>query len=76
LNNNLIDQVWDMRYDLAATTTQIPVVSYVVSIGTSWSTSKPVSSKFFKRFLNTVSQTISFATNTEAKLKGFEAQYR
>ncbi|KAK5446542.1 hypothetical protein LTS15_009881 [Exophiala xenobiotica] len=76
LNNNPIDQVWDARYDLARTTTQTPVVSCVVSIGTGWSESKPSSSVFFKRFLNTISQAVSFATNTEAKHRDFERNIR
>jgi hypothetical protein len=76
LNNNPVDQVWDARYDLAPTTTQTPVVSCVVSIGTGWSESKPSSSVFFKRFLNTISQAVSFATNTEAKHRDFERNIR
>jgi predicted acylesterase/phospholipase RssA len=75
LNNNPVVQVWDARYDLAAET-QTPAVSCVLSIGTSWSTHKPVSSNFFKRFLNTISQTIAFATNTEAKHRDFERNIR
>lgn len=71
LNNNPIDQVWSSRYDLVGPT-EVPVVSCVVSIGTSWSTSNPTSSIFFKRFLNTVSAAISFATNTEAKHMDFK----
>lgn len=76
LNNNPIDQVWDARYDLATSDTETPIVSCVLSIGTSWTNVTPVSSNFLKRFLNTVSQTISFLTNTEAKHRDFERNIR
>lgn len=72
LNNNPIDQVWDARYDLANDVTETPVVSCVLSIGTSWADPKPQTSWFLQRFVNTVSQTVSFATNTEAKHRDFE----
>ena len=67
LNNNPIDQIWDARFDLAQSEKETPVVSCVVSIGTSWS-SKKIGSGFF----NTISQVASFATNTEAKHRDFE----
>lgn len=66
LNNNPVDQVWDARFDLAKAPNQTPIVSCVVSIGTSWSTKKRGSG-----FFNTISQTVSFATNTEAKQRDF-----
>ncbi len=67
LNNNPIDQVWDARYDLAKSTSDTPIVSCVLSIGTSWS-----SKKAGPGFVNTVSSVASFATNTEAKHRDFE----
>lgn len=72
LNNNPIDQVWDARLDLASDITETPVVSCVVSIGTSWSTPQSKPGGFVSRFVNTLSQTVSFATNTEAKHRDFE----
>ncbi|OAG11103.1 FabD/lysophospholipase-like protein [Paraphaeosphaeria sporulosa] len=72
LNNNPVDQVWDARFDLADGLNSNPCISLVVSIGTSWSESEPLSSWFLTRFMNTISQTMSFVTNTEAKHKDFK----
>ena len=71
LNNNPIDQVWDARYDLADDPAQTPVVRCVVSIGTSYADPKPASSGFIQRFVYTISQTLSFVTNSEAKHRDF-----
>jgi predicted acylesterase/phospholipase RssA len=73
LNNNPIDQVWAARYDLASDRYSTPVVSCVLSIGTSYSTKVPRS---IFRFFNTISKTISFSTNTEAKHRDFERSIR
>jgi predicted acylesterase/phospholipase RssA len=71
LNNNPVDQVWDTRFDLAEKADETPVVSCVVSIGTSWCTKKRGSG-----FFNTISQAVSFATNTEAKHRDFDYNIR
>jgi predicted acylesterase/phospholipase RssA len=68
LNNNPIDQVWSARYDLATNLHVEPNISCVVSIGTAISRQKSVSGSF----LNTVTETMSFATNTEAKHHDFQ----
>jgi predicted acylesterase/phospholipase RssA len=72
LNNNPVDQVWHARFDLADGPNSDPHVSLVVSIGTSWSQSEPLSTRLFTHFLNRITQTVSFATNTEAKHKDFK----
>jgi predicted acylesterase/phospholipase RssA len=69
LNNNPIDQVWSARYDLAIDSHVEPNISCVVSIGTTISKQKRVSGW---SFLNKVTETMSFATNTEAKHHDFQ----
>lgn len=71
LNNNPVDQVWDARFDLASLNSN-PHISLVVSIGTSWSESQPLTTRLLTRLVNTITQTVSFATNTEAKHKDFK----
>lgn len=73
LNNNPIDQVWDNRYDLVGNDDRSPRIKCIVSLGTSHPEyKKAFTGNFIAKFFNTVSKTVSFATNTEAKHRDFE----
>lgn len=73
LNNNPIDQVWDARFDLAANTSDTPVVSCVLSVGTSFADTKPnIGGWRLQNLIYTVTQLMSFVTNTEARHQDFE----
>lgn len=72
LNNNPIHQLWAARFDTTdSETATAPVVGCVLSLGTSWSKKAPPT---IFRFINTVSDTIPFLTNTEAKHRDFERE--
>lgn len=71
LNNNPIHQLWAARYDLAAEHAPAPPISCILSLGTRWSKERPAS---VFRFFNTISQTSSFITNTEAKHRDFQRE--
>jgi patatin-like phospholipase/acyl hydrolase len=68
LNNNPISQLWASRYDLVGPKEEAPPVSLVLSLGTSWDSTKPNS---FMRIVNTLNKATSFMTNTEAKHRDF-----
>lgn len=71
LNNNPIDQVWDARFDLATSPNETPAISCVVSIGTSFANTKRSYGGQLQNLIYTVTQLMSFVTNTEAKHKDF-----
>ena len=78
LNNNPIVQVWDTRDDLVPRDAKIPRIKCIVSLGTShteYSIDRRVSSGI-QRFLNTVTKTVAFVTNTEAKHRDFDRNIR
>lgn len=73
LNNNPIDQVWDNRYDLVGHNDRSPPIKCIVSLGTTHPEYKKAPKKnFIAKFFNTLSKTVAFATNTEAKHRDFE----
>lgn len=73
LNNNPIDQVWDNRYDLVGGDDRSPGIKCIVSLGTTHPEYKKTTNyNFIAKFFNTVSKTVAFATNTEAKHRDFE----
>lgn len=73
LNNNPIDQAWDNRYDLVDEEERSPRIKCIVSLGTTHPEYKKASNKnFIAKFFNTLSKTVAFATNTEAKHRDFE----
>jgi len=73
LNNNPIDQVWDNRYDLVGYKDRSPPIRCIVSLGTTHPAYKnPAKKNFIAKFFNTLSKTVAFATNTEAKHRDFE----
>lgn len=79
LNNNPIDQIWDNRYDLVARERQSPHIRCILSLGTThpdYDPNKKPPGRFVARFFNTVSQTVAFVTNTEAKHRDFERNMR
>lgn len=78
LNNNPIDQVWDNRYDLVSGSDKSPWIGCIVSLGTTHpehsSNRRPGTG--ISRFFNTVSKTVAFVTNTEAKHRDFDRNMR
>ncbi|EXJ89502.1 hypothetical protein A1O3_02569 [Capronia epimyces CBS 606.96] len=79
LNNNPIDQVWDNRYDLVARECQSPHIRCIVSLGTThpdYNPNKKPRGRSISGFFNTVSKTVAFVTNTEAKHRDFERNMR
>lgn len=73
LNNNPIYQAWDNRYDLIGADDHSPHIKCIVSLGTTHPDFKEAKKKnFIAKFFNTLSKTVAFATNTEAKHRDFE----
>lgn len=78
LNNNPIVQVWDTRDDLVPADAKLPRVTCIVSLGTShpeYSATRRATTGL-QRFLNTLTKTVAFATNTEAKQRDFDRNIR
>lgn len=81
LNNNPINQVWDNRHDLVSRTDPCPRIKCIVSLGTAHpdfdlKQRRRSTVSGIKRFFNTVSKTVSFVTNTEAKHRDFDRNIR
>ncbi|KAK5214220.1 hypothetical protein LTR47_004556 [Exophiala xenobiotica] len=78
LNNNPIDQVWDNRGDLVSREAKNPRIKCIVSLGTTHpeheSSIRP--GRGISRFFNTITKTVAFATNTEAKHRDFDRNMR
>ncbi|KIW45558.1 uncharacterized protein PV06_03939 [Exophiala oligosperma] len=78
LNNNPIDQVWDNRGDLVSREAPNPPIKCIVSLGTTHpeheSSKRP--GRGISRFFNTISKTVAFVTNTEAKHRDFDRNMR
>lgn len=78
LNNNPIVQVWDTRDDLVSRDAKVPHIKCIVSLGTShtdYTIDRRVGSGI-QRFLNTITKTVAFVTNTEAKHRDFDRNIR
>ncbi|KIW16255.1 hypothetical protein PV08_06306 [Exophiala spinifera] len=78
LNNNPITQVWDNRGDLVSGEAPNPSVKCIVSLGTTHPEHerKKRPGTGVSRFFNTVSKTVAFVTNTEAKHRDFDRNMR
>jgi predicted acylesterase/phospholipase RssA len=78
LNNNPILQAWDNRDDLVDRDTASPRITCIVSLGTShkeYNEKRRVGTGI-QRFLNTITKTVAFVTNTEAKHRDFDRNIR
>ncbi|OAP65249.1 hypothetical protein AYL99_01221 [Fonsecaea erecta] len=78
LNNNPIVQAWDNRYDLVLRDAPSPRITCIVSLGTThpeYDNNKRPGSGIM-RFFNTITKTVAFVTNTEAKHRDFERNMR
>ncbi|KIX92639.1 uncharacterized protein Z520_11668 [Fonsecaea multimorphosa CBS 102226] len=78
LNNNPIDQAWNNRYDLVMRDAPSPRIKCIVSLGTTHleDDDKERLGSGIAKFFNTITKTVAFATNTEAKHLDFERNMR
>ncbi|OQV10916.1 hypothetical protein CLAIMM_14837 [Cladophialophora immunda] len=78
LNNNPIVQAWDNRFDLVLRDAPSPQIKCIVSLGTThpeYDDNKRPGSGLM-RFFNTITKTVAFVTNTEAKHRDFDRNMR
>ncbi|KIW95977.1 uncharacterized protein Z519_03043 [Cladophialophora bantiana CBS 173.52] len=78
LNNNPIVQAWDNRFDLVSRDAPSPQIKCIVSLGTThpeYDANKRPGSGIM-RFFNTITKTVAFVTNTEAKHRDFDRNMR
>ncbi|ETI28064.1 hypothetical protein G647_00513 [Cladophialophora carrionii CBS 160.54] len=78
LNNNPIVQLWDSRDDLVPRDAKSPRIKCIISLGTSHKeyNHKTQVESGIQRFLNTITKTVAFVTNTEAKHRDFDRNIR